>query len=104
MTLQMNEVYLINISGKTDPRNVNPNLVLPLVDYVLPCLPFSVRKLFWCGVKYNKRDEFQTDFSESKSQLSSKQDEITCVCNDITDISKTKNGDVYYPEDHNTKL
>ena len=79
--------------------------MLPLVDYVLPCLPFSVRKLFWCGVDYNNKDEFKNDFIEANNQMSSKQDEIQSVCNEMRDISKTMNADVFYPEDeYDTKL
>ena len=54
---------------------------------------------------YNKKDEFKTDFIETNNQMSSKQDEIQSVCSEIRDISKTMNGDVFYPEDEcDTKL
>lgn len=45
----------IYTGGHRNAKNLNPKLVMPLLDHKLFCwLPLSFRKMMWCGVKHEE--------------------------------------------------
>ena len=44
------------ITGPMKGREIDPQLMFPLMDYILPCVPKRIRRKLWCGVRYDKRN------------------------------------------------
>ena len=45
-------------AGPTDPSTIDPRLIAPFFDRVLPCLPSGLRKKLYCGVQHDRAEEF----------------------------------------------
>ncbi len=37
-----------------DPKEIEPHLIIPFFDYILCCLPVSIRNVLWCGVQHDE--------------------------------------------------
>ncbi len=44
-----------------DPKEIEPHLIIPFFDYILCCLPVSIRRLLWCGVRHNEDKDLDDD-------------------------------------------
>ncbi|XP_076072254.1 sodium-dependent multivitamin transporter-like isoform X2 [Mytilus galloprovincialis] len=49
------------ITGATDPKKINPGLICPIFDEVLPCLPKKTRKRLHFGVRHEDFVKFSKD-------------------------------------------
>ncbi len=38
------------LTGPTNPKDVDPRYMVPIIDHLFCYLPKSFRKIFWCGV------------------------------------------------------
>ncbi len=48
-------------AGAMDPKTIDPRLISPFFDRVLPCLPKSLRRRLYCGVPHDRVDEFSDE-------------------------------------------
>ncbi|VDI52900.1 Hypothetical predicted protein [Mytilus galloprovincialis] len=49
------------ITGATDPKKINPGLICPIFDEVLPCLPTKTRKRLHFGVRHEDFVKFSKE-------------------------------------------
>ncbi|XP_052070164.1 sodium-coupled monocarboxylate transporter 1-like [Mytilus californianus] len=49
------------ITGATDPKKINPGLICPIFDEILPCLPVKTRKRLHFGVRHEDFVKFSKD-------------------------------------------
>lgn len=49
------------ITGATKPEKINPGLICPIFDNILPCLPASTRKKLYFGVRHEDFVKFSKD-------------------------------------------
>lgn len=47
------------LKGPTDPESLDPRLISPFFDRILPCLPKNLRERLYCGVPHDRVEEFQ---------------------------------------------
>lgn len=45
-------IYICCLSGATKPEEINPGLICPVFDELLPCLPKKIRKKLHFGVRH----------------------------------------------------
>jgi hypothetical protein len=48
----LSKVYICCLSGATKPEEINPGLICPVFDELLPCLPKKLRKRLHFGVRH----------------------------------------------------
>ncbi|XP_046352936.2 sodium-coupled monocarboxylate transporter 1-like [Haliotis rufescens] len=51
------------ITGKTDPKTMNPRLICPLFDRLFPCLPEMILGPLRCGVNYEGEHDSVTKYT-----------------------------------------
>ncbi|XP_033107426.1 sodium-coupled monocarboxylate transporter 2-like isoform X2 [Anneissia japonica] len=53
------------ITGRTDPKEVNPKLISPIVETVFCCMPESWRETVRCGVEFGYDDDLKEEENAS---------------------------------------
>ncbi|XP_071942386.1 sodium-coupled monocarboxylate transporter 1-like [Antedon mediterranea] len=72
------------ITGRTDPKDVNPKLISPVVETVCCCIPESFKKYARCGVEYDYEeggedylsDEYHDDQKHPNGKLEFHEDNV----------------------------
>ena len=39
-------------------EDIDPKLMTPIMNYILPCLPKNIKKKCWCNVHYDEKDSY----------------------------------------------
>ena len=39
-------------------ENIDPHLMTPIMNYILPGLPKNMNRKFWCNVPYERKDSY----------------------------------------------
>ncbi|XP_012946297.1 sodium-dependent multivitamin transporter [Aplysia californica] len=58
------------ITGYTRPRDLDPRLICPLAEKLVPCLPQKVKNFFRCGLVHEGKYDKGEDFALSGKELS----------------------------------
>lgn len=67
-------------SGRMKGEDIDPKLMCPIMDYILPCFPRKVRRKFHCGVQYDNK----TDAVRTLPNRFSKADKTNCSASSET--------------------
>ncbi len=52
------------LTGPMKGSQIDPQLMYPIMDYILPCVPGRIRRKLWCGVKYDERNPSENVYEE----------------------------------------
>ncbi|ESP04002.1 hypothetical protein LOTGIDRAFT_156605 [Lottia gigantea] len=65
------------LTGADNPREVNPKLICPIFDVMLPCLPHKIRHFLYFGVKHEEcRRKIKAEEERAKQELQQNKDTL----------------------------